>query len=198
MKQARSHKLVRPLVFALALAVPGAAALAESMDVVHTRDANVQPANLGRAGGSAVVDSRDAALEAQQEQAGEAAWDKTKVGAEKAWDATKSGAATAYTSTKAFVTQKPAVPPNEPQRYGRAGGFIGVEQFEVPQPGVTMLGSAPANADAVKSGESQWGYTNHTATSAAAKGTQSTGASEPSDARTSAGSSTDDTSNQLR
>jgi hypothetical protein len=55
-----------------------------------------------------------------------------------------------------------------------------------------MLGSAPANADAVKSGELQWGYTDRTA-----KSTQSTGVSEPSDTHTSAGSSTD-TSNQQR
>ena len=187
MKQARSHKLIRPLVVAVALALPGIAALAESMDaVVHTRDMNVQPTSFGRAGGSAVVDSRDAALEAQQAQAGEAAWEKTKAGADKAW-----------TGTKEFVTQKPAVPPDEPQRYGRAGGFIGAEQFEVPQPGVTMLGSAPANAGAVKTGELQWGYTDRTGTTAAAKSNPSTGVSEPSDTHTSAGSSTD-TSNQQR
>jgi len=49
-----------------------------------------------------------------------------------------------------------------------AGGFIGGEQFEVPQPGVTALPSAPANADAVKTGESQWGYTDRSAAAASA------------------------------
>jgi len=44
---------------------------------------------------------------------------------------------------------------NEPQRYGRAGGFIGLEQFEVPQPGVTPFASAAPNADEVKSGATQ-------------------------------------------
>jgi hypothetical protein len=188
MRQVRSRKLIRPIVITVALALPGAAALAEPMDVVHTRDLNAQSDNLGRAGGSVVVDSRDASLEAQQSVAAASAWDKTKVGAEKAWDKTKAGAATAWTNTKSFVTQKPAVPPDEPQRYGRAGGFIGAEQFEVPQPGVTMLGSAPANADAVKTGEAQWGRAS----------TSSAGASEPTDTNASAGNSSDNGSSQMR
>lgn len=191
MRQVRSRKLIRPIVIAVALALPGTAALAEAMDVVHTRDVNAQSDNLGRAGGSAVVDSRDASLEAQQSVAAASAWDKTKVGAERAWDKTKTGAATAWTSTKSFVTQKPAVPPDEPQRYGRAGGFIGAEQFEVPEPGVTMLGSAPADADAVKTGEAQWGHTDRA-------GTSSARASEPSDTNASAGNSSDNSSSQMR
>jgi hypothetical protein len=42
-----------------------------------------------------------------------------------------------------------------PARYGRAGGFEGLDQFNVPQPGVTMLPDAPDNAVAIKSGEAQ-------------------------------------------
>ena len=152
MRQTPRHHLVGPAIMAIALALPVAGALAETFDavVVHTRSLNTNADGLGRAGGSAFVDNRDATLEAQQAQAGAAVWDKTKAEAASAWN-----------RTKAFVAQKPAVPVDEPQRYGRAGGFIGAEQFEVPQPGVTELGSAPANSDAIKSGAVQWGYIGH-------------------------------------
>jgi hypothetical protein len=161
MRNAQRYSLVRPLVVAVTLMLPGAAVLAAPMDV-HTRSLDANAYNLGRAGGSAYTDSRDAAIASEHSQAGEAAWNKTKAGAEHAWDKTKAVAAT-----------PPTLPPDEPQRYGRAGGFIGSEQFEVPQPGVTELGSAPANADAVKSGESQWGYADRSAaaTSANRQGT---------------------------
>src|SRR5262249_46205840 len=124
MRQTPRHHLVGPAIMAIALALPVAGALAETFDavVVHTRSLNTNADGLGRAGGSAFVDNRDATLEAQQAQAGAAAWDKTKAEAASAWN-----------RTKAFVAQKPAVPVDEPQRYGRAGGFIGAEQFEVPQ-----------------------------------------------------------------
>lgn len=166
MRNARKFDLIRPTVIAIALALPSAAVLAASMDV-HTRSLDGNLDNLGRAGGSAYVDNRDAAIATQQSQAGEATWDKTKAGAEHAWDKTKVGAEHAWDKTKAFATQEPVISPDQPQRYGRAGGFIGPDQFEVPQPGVTALSSAPANADAVKTGEAQWGYTDraeHSAT----------------------------------
>ena len=167
MRNAQSYSLLRPIVVAVALTLPGAAVLAAPMDV-HTRSVEANADNLGRAGGSAYTDSRDAAIAAQQSQAGEAAWDKTKAGAERAWDKTKAGAEHAWDKSKAVATTPPTLPPDEPQRYGRAGGFIGGEQFEVPQPGVTALPSAPANADAVKTGESQWGYTDRSAAAASA------------------------------
>jgi hypothetical protein len=175
MRKARRHDLIRPAIVAAVLAWSGAAAFAESFDaVVHTRDLSAGVDGLGRAGGSAYVDNRDAALETQQSQAGAAAWDKTKAGAESAWD-----------HTKAFVTQKPAIPPDEPQRYGRAGGFIGAEQFEVPQPGVTELGSAPANDTAVKTGESQWGYSDRASAGTATEhGTNQSGAAPVQDKTT--------------
>jgi hypothetical protein len=121
------------------------------MDVVHARGANAAPYDFGRASGNAYWESRDMTVVEQQSQAAAAQWNKTKDGAASAWN-----------HTKAFATQPPAIPPDEPQRYGRAGGFAGIELFEVPQPGVGTLSSAPANADAVKTGESQWGYTERT------------------------------------
>jgi hypothetical protein len=146
----------------VALALPCGSALAETMDVVHTRgvDANTD----GRSGGITYVDNRDAAIDAQQSQAAAAAWEKTKAETASAWD-----------HTKAFVAQPPTIRPDEPQRYGRAGGFIGVEEFEVPQPGVTALHSAPANADAVKTGEAQWGYTDRASAASPADRSTQTG-----------------------
>ena len=158
MNRTSKNLLMRHALLAVAaLTLPCASVLAETMDVVHTRgvDANAD----GRSGGNTYVDNRDQAMDAQQSQAGAAAWEKTKAGAERAWEKTKAETASAWDHTKTFVAQPPTIRPDEPQRYGRAGGFIGAEEFEVPQPGVTALHSAPANADAVKTGESQWGYT---------------------------------------
>jgi hypothetical protein len=155
------------LLAVAALTLPCGSALAETMDVVHTRgvDANAD----GRSGGITFADSRDEAIDAQHSRAGAAAWDKTKAEAVSAWD-----------HTKTFVMQPPTIRPDDPQRYGRAGGFIGAEEFEVPQPGVTALPSAPANADAVKTGESQWGYTDRASAASAADRSNQTGTAAPS------------------
>ena len=164
MNRTSKNLLMRHALLAVAaLTLPCASVLAETMDVVHTRgvDANAD----GRSGGNTYVDNRDQAMDAQQSQAGAAAWEKTKAETASAWD-----------HTKTFVAQPPTIRPDEPQRYGRAGGFIGAEEFEVPQPGVTALRSAPANADAVKTGESQWGYTDRaSAASPAADRSNQTG-----------------------
>jgi hypothetical protein len=156
MDPARSHKLIGLIVVAVALTVPGAVALADSMDVVRTRDADAIARDFGRESGHAYWETRDAMSAPQYTQSGAPSFLAT------AWDKTKHGAATAWDRTKSYAAQQPAIPPDEPQRYGRAGGFIGIEQFEVPQPGVTALHSAPANADAVKTGELQWGHTDRT------------------------------------
>jgi hypothetical protein len=159
---ARNLLMRHALLAIAALTLPSASALAETMDVVHTRglDANAD----GRSGGITFADNRDAAIDAQQSQAAAAAWEKTKAETVSAWD-----------HTKTFVTQPPTIRPDEPQRYGRAGGFIGAEEFEVPQPGVTALRSAPANADAVKTGESQWGYTDRASAASPADRSNQTG-----------------------
>jgi hypothetical protein len=150
MNSSKQFCRVKPLVLAIALALPGAAAFAESFDdVVKTRsDQNIEE-QYGR--DSVYAFSRYAK---PANQTVSDLLDKTKALAAGAWDKTK----VALDKTKTVLTQQPAIPPNEPERYGRAGGFIGVDQFMVPQPGVTALASAPANSDAVKTGESQWGY----------------------------------------
>lgn len=148
--------VVKPLVLAIALSLSGTAAFAESIEnVVKTRsDQNIDE-QYGR---DSVYAFSTHAKPAKPEQTGPSPvsklFDKTKALAVGAWDETK----VALNKTKTVLTQAPTVPPNEPQRYGRAGGFIGVEQFMVPQAGVTASASTPSNADAVKTGESQWGY----------------------------------------
>src|SRR5690349_13163802 len=109
MRSARTYSFIHPAIVVLACTLPGLSAMAAPMDV-HTRNLDGTTDNLGRGGGSFYTDQRDAGLEAQQSEAGKAAWDKTKADAERAWD-----------KTKAVATQPPAVSPDEPQRYGRAG-----------------------------------------------------------------------------
>jgi len=148
--------MIKPVVLAIALALPGAAAFAESFDdVVKTRaDQNIDE-QYGR---DSVYAFSRYSKPATPDQTGPSPvsklFDKTKSFAFAAFDKTK----VALDKTKTALTPEPTIPPDEPQRYGRAGGFIGVDQFMVPQPGVSALAAAPPNADAVKTGESQWGY----------------------------------------
>lgn len=111
------HSHIKPIALAIALALPGAAALA-------------QPSNEG------VV------TEVKQHSAN--AWDKTKEYSANAWD-----------KTKAFFAPKPgAANPSEPQRYGRAGGYVGADEIKFLNSSVAPTTSGQA-ADTVKSGNAQ-------------------------------------------
>jgi hypothetical protein len=146
MNTIRIHASLRAAVVGVALTLGTAAVFAESMEV-HTRGANALN-DIGREGQHTWWQARDASNAPQYTAGGGSSF----LGG--MWDKTRNGIAGLWHRTKSYGAQ-PAANADEPQRYGRAGGFIGVQQFEVPQPGVTTFDSAPANATAIKSGAEQ-------------------------------------------
>jgi hypothetical protein len=145
--RSQQTKRIAPLFAVLAMCVASAAASADSMDVVRTRDADALAQDFGRQGSHELWEGRNGALADRTAQAGAREWDKAKGAVSNAWARTKSYAAQ--------DAKRSAMQVNEPERYGRAGGFIGLDQFEVPQPGITTFESASPNAEAVKSGATQ-------------------------------------------
>jgi hypothetical protein len=152
--QRTRHSHIKPIALAIALALPSAAALAQPFsDVVTTRADQTVTGQYGR--DSVYAFPQDAkpltpaqtgshsAFVTQVKQYSANAWDKTKEYSENAWD-----------ETKAFLAPKPgAANPNEPQRYGRAGGYVGADE-------IAFLNSdrAPttsAQTDAVRDGNAQ-------------------------------------------
>jgi len=147
------RNVVKPLVVAVALALPGAASFAASMtDVVMTRsDQNIDE-QYGR--DSVYAFSRDAKpLKPEQTGSREPGWldntvGKTKTFVAGAWDKTthlfKGDGSSSYSSAVAY----------QPQPYGRAGGYAGSDR-------VAVLSTAPAamataNSEVVKTGQ-EWG-----------------------------------------
>jgi hypothetical protein len=149
------HSHIKPIALAVALALPGAAALAQPLsDVVTTRPDQTVTQQYGRESVYAFSPDAKPLTPAQTgshagfltevKQYSANAWDKTKEYSENAWD-----------KTKALLAPKPgAVNPNEPQRYGRAGGYVGADE-------IAFLNSdrapttAVQTADAVKDGSAQ-------------------------------------------
>jgi len=146
-----TRNMVKPIVVAVALALPGAAALAADMsNVVTTRsDQNIEE-QYGR--DSVYAFSRDAKpLKPEQQGSHELgflgdAFHKTTGFVAGAWHKTTSmftrddgTHATTYTAL------------NEPQRYGRAGGYVGSDRVAVIAG--TAQTTATADADTVKTGQ---------------------------------------------
>lgn len=144
------RNVVKPLVVAVALALPSAAAFAASIsDVVMTRsDQNIDE-QYGR--DSVYAFSRDAKpLKPEQTGSRHVGWlsntaDKTKAFVAGTWDKTtslfKGHGASSYGSAVAY----------EPQRYGRAGGYAGSDR--VAMLSTTPAATAIANSDVVKTGQ---------------------------------------------
>ena len=143
------RNVVKPLVVAVALALPSAASFAASMsDVVTTRsDQNIDE-QYGR--DSVYAFSRDAKpLKPEQTGSHHLGWlsntaDKTKAFVAGTWDKTtsffKGHGPSSYSSAAAY----------EAQPYGRAGGYAGSDR-------VAMSSTvAAANPDIVKTGQ-EWG-----------------------------------------
>lgn len=163
------RNVVKPLVVAVALALPGAAAFAASMDdVVKTRaDQNIDE-QYGR--DSVYAFSRDAKpLKPEQQGSHDMgflgdAYHKTTGFVAGAWHKTTamfSGDGKSYAANQYQYA---------PERYGRAGGYVGSDRVAV------IAGksdaTATANADTVKTGEQL--------NNAAAAGTTTTMPDQPS------------------
>jgi hypothetical protein len=119
MKTTGKYKLLGPVAAAAALSITGITALAESADTVTLHPPDVTAQQYGRSSNPAWESRQPTSLPEP---------------VVKAYEKTKEYAANAYDKTKSIVTQPPGVPPNEPQRYGRAGGFVGLEQFQARGP----------------------------------------------------------------
>jgi len=145
------RNVVKPLVVAVALALPGTAAFAASMeDVVKTRaDQNIDE-QYGR--DSVYAFSRDAKPLKPEQQGSHGlgfigdAFHKTTDLVAGAWHKT-TGMFTGGDGKSYSANQSQ----QEPQRYGRAGGYVGSDR-------VAMLAgtsgtTATSNADTVKTGE---------------------------------------------
>ena len=145
-----TRNMVKPIVVAVALALPGAAAFAADMsNVVTTRAEQNIDEQYGR--DSVYAFSRDAKpLKPEQQGSHDMgflgdAFHKTTGFVAGAWHKTTSmfhrddGMHATYTAL------------NEPQRYGRAGGYIGSDRVAVIAG--TPDTTATANADTVKTGE---------------------------------------------
>lgn len=144
------RNVVKPMVLAIALALPAAASYGESMtDVVRTRsDQNVYQ-QYGR--DSVYAFSNDAKPYKPEQTASHSAgfignaFDKTKDFFAGAWDKT-TGLFKHDESSSTHVARAQY----EPQAYGRAGGYTGTDRVEVvsePPRGYA------ANSDIVKSGQ---------------------------------------------
>jgi len=142
--------IVKPLVVAIALALPGAASFAASMDdVVRTRaDQNIDE-QYGR--DSVYAFSRDAKpLKPEQQGSHDMgfigdAYHKTTGFLAGAWHKTTSMFDRDQDGSKTYAANRYQL---EPQRYGRAGGYVGSERVAVIA-GTTDM-TATANADTVK------------------------------------------------
>ena len=148
------RNVVKPLVVAVALALPSAASFAASMsDVVTTRsDQNIDE-QYGR--DSVYAFSRDAKpLKPEQTGSHHLGWlsntaDKTKAFVAGTWDKTtsffKGHGPSSYSSAAAYQAQP----------YGRAGGYAGSDRVVVLST-TPAAATAAANPDVVKTGQ-EWG-----------------------------------------
>jgi len=180
------RNVVKPLVLAVALALPGTAAVAASMDdVVKTRaDQNIDE-QYGR--DSVYAFSRDAKPLKPEQQGSHGlgfigdAFHKTTGFVAGAWHKT-TGMFTGGDGKSYAAVDRTQY---EPQRYGRAGGYAGSDRVAVIAG--TVDTTATANADTVKTGREL--------DNAAATGTATTLPDQPSSAaveRTDATSNTQD------
>ena len=144
MTSIKSNHLIGSAAIFAALAISSAAVLAAPADVVTARSKDAAATEFGRANANSYWQHREVKPLPEPIVS--------------AYDKSKEFVVGAAVEAKQIVTAPPTVPPDEPQRYGRAGGFIGVEKFEVPQAGIAASPSQSPNAVAVKTGESQWGY----------------------------------------
>jgi len=153
-KYRHPKRSVKPVVLALALALPGSAALAASTnDVVTTRADQSINQQYGR--GSIYAFSPDA-KPMKSEQAGSNVFGTMKTYAAEAWHKTEGFAVAAWDKTTDFFTQPPAVAQTEPQRYGRAGGYVGADRIAVLESHNASQANAAPN-DTVKTGEGAMG-----------------------------------------
>ena len=148
-KRSRSGRYIaRPVVIAVALSLPGAAALAEDVsNVVTTRaDQNIDQ-QYGRE--SLYAFSRDAKpFTPEQTGSRQVGW------LARSWDKTKAYAADTWHRTESFFTQHSAAGTNpEPQRYGRAGGYVGSDRVAMLQ--ATPAVAATPESTTVKTSEAQ-------------------------------------------
>jgi hypothetical protein len=146
---------IKPIALAIALALPGAAALAQPLsDVVTTRADQTVTQQYGRDSVYAFSPSAKPMTPAQTGSR-TGAFSEVKQYSANAWDKTKEYSAEAWDKTKAFLAPKPgAVNSNEPQRYGRAGGFVGADEIAFLSSDGAPTTSAQA-ADTVKNGNAQ-------------------------------------------
>jgi len=116
MSFAWKRKLLAPMVLISAFALPAVTAMA---DVVGTRSPNEIGNGFGRAGGAAYSYWMD-------QQPG-----NPPAPVVKAYNATKEAVHDAYNDVKAIATEPPTQQQG-PQRYGRAGGFVGLDILQSP------------------------------------------------------------------
>jgi len=109
------HNTILGVTLTAAVLLPVHSATADSTTGVSTRGAEQIERDFGRSSGDAYWQRR------QPEPVPAAIVD-------------------AYTETKEFLTQPPTTPQG-PERYGRAGGFVGVDNLESP----AWAGTTPAS-----------------------------------------------------
>jgi hypothetical protein len=159
MMRRQARRSIKPLAFALALTLPGAAATAASMDdVVRTRaDQNIQE-QYGR--DSVYAFSTDA-KPLKPEQTGShdpSIFGKVKNYAAGFWHKTETFAASTWDKTTGLFgdhAQGSPAAPAELQPYGRAGGYVGADRIAVLESEVPFR--ANGTGDAVMTGEAAMG-----------------------------------------
>jgi hypothetical protein len=177
-RQARNG--MKPLALALVLTLPGAAAIAASMDdVVKTRtDQNIQE-QYGR--DSVYAFSPDAKpLKPEQTGSHDAnIFGKVKNYAADFWHKTEGFAASTWDKTTGLFTDHtagPAAAQPELQPYGRAGGYVGAGRIAVLESEVPFR--ANGTGDAVMTGEAAMGNAADTRASEAATRPMQSGETE--------------------
>lgn len=113
--------VVKPLVLAVALTLPGIPAFAESgNDVVSTPAEQIIDQQHGR---DSVY-----AIQAFSRYSERMTAEQSSAQLSNLLGKTKSFAVATWDKTTSVLRQEGTVSPNEPQRYGRAGGLVGPEQ----------------------------------------------------------------------
>jgi hypothetical protein len=100
------HKTILGVALVAAVSLPAYSAMADSMRDVTSRDTAQVERDFGRASGDSYWQAREPSP-------------------------VPSVIVDAYTGTKEFLTQPPTTPKG-PERYGRAGGFVGMDELHSP------------------------------------------------------------------
>jgi len=110
------YKLITVIVVAGGIGLPAFCAAAETPSSISARSSDAIERDVGRAGDDVYWEQRQPT--------------QPPAPVVKAYDAAKAETVKVYDEAKTLVTEP--TPPHQAQRYGRAGGFVGNDEIQMP------------------------------------------------------------------